>query len=178
MTELQSAAAPATLVELVTSATQLETYLLDQLDNPALQSEIEALLAQVEQGISTKADAYKFAMDRLNSTAELLRKRADDNTRAARTLENFATRMKETIKAVMESTGRTEIRGREYVFKLSNAAPKLVIHMPAHELPAEYQVFTVEPDKKKLSADIKAGLEIPGVEIQPVKALRVTVAKE
>jgi hypothetical protein len=162
-----------TLSELAAEAMLIEQYLIDS--GGELNEQVEAWLAEVESKITEKVDSYKWCMDRFQSSARMLKEKADQFYNAAKMLENTSDRLKERIKLVMQQTNRSEIHGDHYVFKLSDSAPKIILSESKLPPKYRYQVTTWEIDKEKVKEDFKAGVEIPGVESQPVKALRVSI---
>lgn len=164
------------LAEIASEAMAIEEVILQ--NGGELSPEIEAWLNEVDSQLGFKADRYKFAMDRFESSAKMFRERAEEFTRAAKAIETIGVRLKDRIKQVMLATGRTEVFGRNYRFKISSAAPRIVIH--EHELPIAYkrQVVTTEPDKELIKEAVKQGHAVAGVDVQPNHALRITVNKD
>lgn len=164
------------LAEIASEAMAIEEILLSQ--NGEVSPEIEKWIFEVETNLSKKADHYKFAMDRFNSTADLLKERAAEFTKAAKAIEGVSERLKGRIKEVMLFTGRLELHGRNYKFKIAPMQPKLVIHEQLLPIQYKRQVTSLEVDKELIKEAIKVGHEIKGVKIEPVHALRITVNKE
>ena|SRR3990167_1156963 len=165
-----------TLADIATEAMAIEMALMNQESDFSM--EVEAYIIAVEANLATKVDHYKFAMDRFQGSAKLLKERAEEFTRAAKALENISQRLKDRIKEVMLMLDRDEIHGRNYRFKLSPMPDKIVIHEARLSPAYTRQVLTTEPDKEMIKSLIKRGEKIAGVTTEPVHALRITVSKE
>lgn len=164
------------LMTIAEDALALEQLILE--NGGELTPELEAWLDEVDRRLSTKADSYSFAIDRFESTAEVLRKRAESYVAAARTLDNTVARLKDRIKTAIMMMEKREVRGKEIVFKLQNSAAKLVLK--DIELPKAYMIAETfyRPDRERILAELKDGAIIPGAVLLPNYALRTYVNKE
>lgn len=163
-----------TLMSIADDALALERLILEA--GGELSPELEAWIAEIDTKLSQKADAYSFVMDRFESTAKLLRERAEKFTVAARSLDSASKRINERIKAAIMSMERTEVRGTDIVFKLQRSAPAL--ELDEKQIPQEYQILTYAPDKKRITEELKAGKQIPGASLRQSYSLRTHVNKE
>jgi hypothetical protein len=149
------------LVSIAQDALALESLILE--NSGELDATLEQWLDEVQTQLATKTDQYKFVMDRLESSSQFLKAKADEIYDAAKRLETASDRLKQRIKEVMIVTDRSEIHGSHYVFKLSNSTPKMIIN--ESELPTTYKrsVIIQEIDKDLIKSEIKAGNSVPGV---------------
>jgi hypothetical protein len=162
------------LINLSIEAMELERALLELgEDSPALKE----LLERVQSDLTVKVDSYHFIMERLKVSADMMRQKADEFSRAARTLDNTQKRMKEAIKAAMSIMKKSEIRGDHIVFKLTENDPK--VEIDPSWLPSEYkrEMTTFEIDHDKIKKEIEQGIIIPGVELKPSFTLRTSINK-
>lgn len=133
---------------------------------PAMESEFN----EVQDLLTKKVDAYDFRIRGLNARAELFKMRADEFSRIAKSMTNYADRMKDTIKAAMIERGTTEVSGETVKFKLSAAKPRTVID--EKELPHNFKMILTIADKEKISEAIKNEIEVPGVRMEQTWQLR------
>lgn len=165
----------SSLVDIYKEYNALESLIIES--NGELNETLEVWLAEIDALLEQKADSYSFALDRFESSAEMLRAKAKQYLDAAKALENTRERLKDRIKFVMQATGKSEIKGSDITFKLSNSAPKLVID--EDNLSGQYKIAVTQvlPDKERIKTDLKAGKEIEGARFEPVKSLRVNITK-
>jgi hypothetical protein len=143
-----------------------------------LTPEIEAELSVNQEMIAAKADRYEFIISKLESEETHWKAQAERYSRVARTCANTRERLRSAIKATMQGMGITEIVGESICFKLTNAAPRVVITEPL--LPKEYVTETIirEPNKEKIKGALKEGVAISGAILEPVVALRTSIARK
>lgn len=125
---------------------------------------LETFLAEIETGLSTKADNYFSMMDHLGTTAERYRKRSEAYRAAAKTAENIVERMKDRIHAAMGLMGVQEIEGQSIRFKIQKSPASLLIEADA-KIPSDMTVVTVTPDTTKIKSALKDGFDIPGCKL-------------
>lgn len=147
------------LIQIAQDSAALEELL--QETGGELTETLETFLAEIETGLTTKADSYYSMMDHLTATAERYRKRAEAYRGAAKTAESVVDNMKTRIHAAMGLMGVQEIEGKSIRFKIQNSPASLAIDDQA-KLPAEMTIVTVTPDTNKIKAALKTGETIPG----------------
>ena len=130
-----------------------------------LSETLETFLAEIETGLTTKADNYYSMMDHLGSTAERYRKRSEAYRAAAKSAENIVERMKDRIHAAMQIMGKTEVEGKTIRFKIQNSPASLKIEEGA-KLPPDMTIVTVTPDAAKIKAALKAGELVEGCRLE------------
>jgi hypothetical protein len=143
-----------------------------------LNETLEKWLAEIETGLVEKVDGYEFFLSEVAADRDRLKDQAKQYREAADSLDRLLERAKDRIKFTMRHLGVDELRGTLHRFKLSKAAPRLVI--VDAELPASYTtvVTTVEADKDRIKEDLAKGVAIPGVTQVEGFALRTYVNKE
>lgn len=134
--------------------------------------EIEMRLAALDIDMAEKVDGYRCMVVRFEMQAKAI----DEDTRllAAKksALVNAATRLKDRLKAVMESRGVTELRGLVWKAAIQKnggkAALTLLVEGP-EALPPAYQIMTVTADSDAIRQGLKDGSLPAGLaELQPV----------
>ena len=151
------------LIQIAQDSAALEELL--QEEGGELSETLETFLAEIETGLSTKADNYYAMMDHLNATGERYRKRSEAYRAAAKSAENVVERMKERIHAAMKLMGVQEIEGKSIRFKIQNSPASLVLDGSA-PLPPDMTIVTVTPDSAKIKAALKAGETVPGARLE------------
>lgn len=141
--------------------------------------DIEERLAVNAATMAAKADVYDFVISKLETEETHWKAEADRFASVARACANARERLRGAIKATMIETKRVDIMGDRATFKLTNAAPKLVIDEPS-AIPNEYMTETVVRDvnKDKVKSALKDGFEVPGCKLEPVYVLRSGVARK
>ena len=164
------------LMTMASEANALEQLIFES--GGELNETLETWMAEISTGITTKADAYYFMMQKLEATAEMFSYRASQNANAAKSLTNAVSSMKERIKAAMMIMGTDEVKGSEIRFKLQNSTPRLVVENES-VLPAKF--FVTETittlDKKSVTTAIKAGEVVDGARLEETKSLRNYINK-
>ncbi len=117
------------LVAMAAEAARVEALILALAEQN--EGEIDAALEQYLNEIGThlaeKTDQYKFVMDRLKMTTEMLFAQAEQFEKAGLATEHVVESMRDRIKTAMGMLGTEEVQGKTWRFKLSNTAPRLVM---------------------------------------------------
>mgnify|MGYP003440004786 CR=1 FL=1 len=165
-----------TLITLANEAHELKLKIIEA--DGEITPDIEQALEVSSQSLAKKTDSYKYIMDDFEKYAEMLKEREDQISRSRKALENCVKRLKENIKHAMVAVDMNQISGDEYVFKLSNSKPSLVI-TDEKLVPKDfkYQVVSEEIDKDKLKKEIELIGNIEGAELRENKSLRITINK-
>ena len=81
----------------------------------------------------------------------------------------LADRLKERLKAVMETTGRTKIDTARFRLSVAGNGGKqwLEVKVEPTALAPQYQVVRVEADKEAIRAALEGGATIPGCTLLP-----------
>lgn len=168
-------------MDLAQDALALEQLIFEE--GGELSETLERWLAEVETNLTVKVDSYHFAMQRFESTAEMLKKRASQITTAARALENVQERLKDRIKLAMQTIGTDEVKGTEFRFKLARGKERVIIDekQVSPEFFSEKTVVVRELNRDKLVEAAKAtpeGQAYPaGIRFEPAFQLRPYVNK-
>ena len=173
------------LMALVGEAVLLEQKIIASAGGHAgeIDPELEAFLNGIQEGIQHKADSYKFIIDRLETSAEMLAGQADKIYAAAKGLETTALAMKLRIKDAMIALHTDEIRGVTWRYKMStNPRGRLVLDLAVLKVKSpsyvncRTQVFE-EPDKDALKEALDAGTAVEGAKYEPSYTLNNYVNK-
>jgi len=145
-------------------------YDMDELDENVWLDTLESLEGEIEE----KADGYAKVITNLTADIEPLDKEIKRLQAKKQVIQNKITGLKESLQESMQATGKTKFKTDLYSFNVQKN-PASVEVLDENKIYIDY--FKVEQvrklDKKLLLADLKAGKEVPGVEIKQTESLRI-----
>lgn len=163
---------PTSLMALSHEAARVEAMIMELAiaNGGEVNPDLDAYLDEIKTRIAEKPDQYKYVIDRLEASSEMLYAQVRDFQRAAIAMESTVKAMKDRIKAAMEMMGVTEVKGKAWRFSISPIAKRLVVSNDdvfVKEHP-EFSIVktTVSVDTKRLKAALEAGHEIPGARLE------------
>lgn len=117
-------------------------------------------LAKVAKSIAADADAYTTHLDYLRKRERMLTQRYD--------------RLRQYIKENLERLGETKITRDGVTLRVQNNSQPAVCVPVIDRLPDAYKRFPEpEPDKAKIIAAFKSGVQVPGAEVITGTHLRI-----
>lgn len=162
----------ATLYELTQDWIQLMNLLEDGADEDVINDTLEGLDYEIED----KAEGYAKVIRNIESDIAGLKAEIERMTDRKRVLENNIIRMKNNLQAAMELTGKTKFKTDLFSFNVqNNPAAVIMDEQYLENIPEEY-LIPQEPkiDKKKLAADLKAGVDLEGIaHLEQSRSLRI-----
>lgn len=141
-----------------------------------LSEAIEQHFTELGEQIGQKADSYGFYLDRLDHEMDFWKEKAEIYQKVAKACKTLQDKLKENLKASMIAMNMPEIEGDDTRFKISRAAPKLVIDEATLSNDWKMQVTEWQVDRDRIKKAIEVGTEIPGVKQEDVFTLRKYVA--
>lgn len=161
-----------TLYELTNDWLQLMTMLEEGADEDVINDTLEGLDYEIEQ----KADGYARVIRNMEADIAGLKTEIDRMTNRKKVLENNITRLKVNLQNSMEITGKTKFKTDLFSFNVqANPAAVIMDEQYLENIPEEY-LIPQEPkiDKKKLAADLKAGVDLEGIaHLEQSRSLRI-----
>ena len=151
------------LYEITTSYAQLMDKLLEQ--EGEMTPEDEERLAITEQEMHVKSENYVKIIKTFDAEVKMIDEEIKRLQNLKKTRQNAIKRLKNALSDAMRTFGISKIKTGLFTlsFRKSEA---VVISVSPEELPKDCQVIKVEPiSKSDLKQRIKAGEDIPGVEI-------------
>ena len=145
----------------------------ENLDEETIQNLTEAL-GSVEMNFHEKAENIVKMVKSYEAEAEVIDVEIKRLMTRKKTAQNKAETLRAGLKGSMEVHGIDNINS--VLFKIALSKPRaggLNITIPVEELPQEYQVVTITPNKKLMMEDIKNGVVIDGVEVETVRSLTI-----
>lgn len=139
--------------------------------SPEQEEAFASLLGELEG----KVDAYGHALDQLEATEAIHRKRAAYHEGRARAAKNATLRIREHLRGAMEAMGQTKIAGEDYTATIQLGPPAVVIDVDPGALPHQFREAEIvyRPLRDRLREAIQAGNEIPGVSVKRASVLRI-----
>lgn len=134
---------------------------------PAEQTEFRADLAEALKTAVEKRDRVAAFIMHCRAQAEFAAAEIERLRKRKEQFENAAERLREYVGSVMAQMGVRKLEGRTSTFSLRKK-PDTVIVTDTEAVPAGYKnVHTeVKIDKRALLADLKAGVAVPGADLQ------------
>jgi len=161
---------PTRLAEMIAEASALETRIIES--GGEIPAELEAMIASVDLGIASKVDGVKFVLERMDLSAAYWANRADESRKVADALDKSTKRLKDYVKALMIESGRTELLGIDYRFKLAKAKPRLVLD-ESKLAPLFMTTETVTyPNKEQIRETLNMGIRVEGATLENSHSLR------
>ena len=162
----------STLYELKNDWQELMDMLEEGADEDVIRDTLEGLDYEIEQ----KADGYARVIRNMESDIAGLKTEIDRMTDRKHSLENNVSYLKRNLQEAMEVTGKTKFKTDLFSFGIQNNPASVVIDADdIDSIPIEY-LITQPPkiDKKKIAADIKAGVDLYGLaHLEQGRSLRI-----
>lgn len=141
-----------------------------------LTPEIEQELLFKEIQAADVVDQEYIKLERIDHVIEFYAKKAEYFSKIASSLSKYKEYRREQIKQYLIESGKEQLTGDEYVFKLSGAAPRVKI-VDESLIDKAYVRIKTEIDKKAISEDLKKGIPVEGAILEENKSLRMAVVK-
>lgn len=159
----------STLFNLTDNFKQVYDLIAEQGDEQLLNDTLES----INDALEDKADGYVSVIKSLESDNKAI----DDEIKRLQqrkiTNKNGIDRLKESLKASMESTGKTKFKTALNSYNIQNNPPSLNVVEEKH-IPSDFWLSQAPKlDKKSLLKHIKENDDIDGVEIKQTQSLRV-----
>lgn len=140
-----------------------------------LTPELEKVLGDIELASRNKVDAYYYRIKTYEELIPIVDEKLKEYQSAKKRLKSTIDWLKDNLKSRMKSTQSNVAEGNEVRYSLSESTKPFVFD--ENKLPSEYKIVTTtyKPDLIKIRNALKAGVEIPGVSLEPVYTLRSKV---
>lgn len=160
------------LFDLTEQYQDLLDLLQDDTDNEQLQSMLEGLSGKIEE----KAENLAKVIKSIEANEDVLDAEIKRLTARKKTLTNNRNSLKTMLQLNMERLNTKKITGSLFTVSLQKNPPKVNV-LDEESIPEHYSVVPDPPEpvlnKKKVLDDLKAGIEIPGVEMVQEQSLRI-----
>lgn len=151
---------------------EIEKLLLES--GGELTPDLEAALFVPSSSLPDKIDSYDLTIDRFESNAKFYKERAEFFSNLAKQFIAAADRLKENVKLAMAELGTDELVGFDIRFKLQDTKPAVVVEDES-KIDGAYTTVeqVVKINKDRILQDLKLGVPVVGVRLEPRKSLRV-----
>ena len=137
----------------------------DTVETEQEREELLDMLADAQDEIAAKAENYAKIIRNFESDIAGLKAEEERLNKKRKTLENSIKTMKQRMTEAMIATGKVDIKGELFKFKVQANPPSVVMDEQYIENIPEKYLIPQEPklDKKKLAEDLKAGADLEGI---------------
>lgn len=159
----------STLFNLTDNYKQVYDLIAEQGDEQALSDTLDS----INDALEDKADGYVSVIKSLESDNKTIDNEIKRLQQRKTTNKNGIDRLKESLKASMESIGKTKFKTALNSYNIQNNPPSLNVVEEKH-IPSDFWLLQAPKlDKKSLLKHIKENDDIDGVEIKQTQSLRV-----
>ena len=155
----------ASLYELTGEFAKWSEYMEQTELEPEMQEALEEALDNLGEDIEIKLENYAKIIKNFESDIAGLKAEEERLAKKRKTLENSIKNMKQRMTEAMIQTGKVDIKGDLFKFKVQANPPSVIVDVNRIEDVPEKYLIAQDPkiDKKKLAEDLKAGVELEGV---------------
>ena len=155
----------ASLYELSGDYAKFAEYMEQVELEPEMQEALEDALNNLGEDIEIKLENYAKIIKNFESDIAGLKAEEERLAKKRKTMENSIKNMKQRMTEAMIQTGKIDIKGELFKFKVQANPPAVVMDVNYIEDVPEKYLIAQDPkiDKKKLAEDLKAGVELEGV---------------
>lgn len=160
-----------TLSELMVISNEIDRAL--EQSGGEMTPELEQMLDISQALTADKVDQYDFVLKNLEAQAQFLKERAAEYQAAAKARSNAVEHIKERIKYLMVTHGKTELQGQYVRMQVSPCSPSLVIENE-DLIPDEFikTVTTSKIDNQAIKAALQNGTPVEGAKLKASYAIR------
>lgn len=155
----------ASLYELTGDYAKFAEYMEQVELEPEMQEALEDALNNLGEDIEIKLENYAKIIKNFESDIAGLKAEEERLAKKRKAMENSIKNMKQRMTEAMIRTGKVDIKGELFKFKVQANPPAVVMDVNYIEDVPEKYLIAQDPkiDKKKLAEDLKAGVELEGV---------------
>ena len=155
----------ASLYDLTGDYAKFAEYMEQVELEPEMQEALEDALNNLGEDIEIKLENYAKIIKNFESDIAGLKAEEERLAKKRKAMENSIKNMKQRMTEAMIRTGKVDIKGELFKFKVQANPPAVVMDVNYIEDVPEKYLIAQDPkiDKKKLAEDLKAGVELDGV---------------
>lgn len=155
----------ASLYDLTGDYAKFAEYMEQVELEPEMQEALEDALNNLGEDIEIKLENYAKIIKNFESDIAGLKAEEERLAKKRKTMENSIKNMKQRMTEAMIQTGKIDIKGELFKFKVQANPPAVVMDVNYIEDVPEKYLIAQDPkiDKKKLAEDLKAGVDLDGV---------------
>ena len=155
----------ASLYDLTGDYAKFAEYMEQVELEPEMQEALEDALNNLGEDIEIKFENYAKIIKNFESDIAGLKAEEERLAKKRKAMENSIKNMKQRMTEAMIQTGKVDIKGELFKFKVQANPPAVVMDVNYIEDVPEKYLIAQDPkiDRKKLAEDLKAGVELEGV---------------
>lgn len=155
----------ASLYDLTGDYAKFAEYMEQVELEPEMQEALEDALNNLGEDIEIKLENYAKIIKNFESDIAGLKAEEERLAKKRKAMENSIKNMKQRMTEAMIRTGKVDIKGELFKFKVQANPPAVVMDVNYIEDVPEKYLIAQDPkiDRKKLAEDLKAGVELEGV---------------
>lgn len=155
----------ASLYDLTGDYAKFAEYMEQAELEPEMQEALEDALNNLDEDIEIKLENYAKIIKNFESDIAGLKAEEERLAKKRKAMENSIKNMKQRMTEAMIRTGKLDIKGELFKFKVQANPPAVVMDVNYIEDVPEKYLIAQDPkiDRKKLAEDLKAGVELDGV---------------
>ena len=155
----------ASLYDLAGDYAKFAEYMEQVELEPEMQEALEDALNNLDEDIEIKLENYAKIIKNFESDIAGLKAEEERLAKKRKAMENSIKHMKERMTIAMQQTGKLDIKGELFKFKVQANPPAVVMDVNYIEDVPEQYLIAQDPkiDKKLLKADIEAGADLDGI---------------
>jgi chromosome segregation ATPase len=155
----------ASLYDLTGDYAKFAEYMEQVELEPEMQEALEDALNNLGEDIEIKLENYAKIIKNFESDIAGLKAEEERLAKKRKAMENSIKNMKQRMTEAMIRTGKVDIKGELFKFKVQANPPAVVMDVNYIEDVPEKYLIAQDPkiDRKKLAEDLKAGVELDGV---------------
>lgn len=155
----------ASLYDLTGDYAKFAEYMEQVELEPEMQEALEDALNNLGEDIEIKLENYAKIIKNFESDIAGLKAEEERLAKKRKAMENSIKNMKQRMTEAMIQTGKVDIKGELFKFKVQANPPAVVMDVNYIEDVPEKYLIAQDPkiDRKKLAEDLKAGVELEGV---------------
>ena len=155
----------ASLYDLTGDYAKFAEYMEQVELEPEMEEALEDALNNLGEDIEIKLENYAKIIKNFESDIAGLKAEEERLAKKRKAMENSIKNMKQRMTEAMIQTGKVDIKGELFKFKVQANPPAVVMDVNYIEDVPEKYLIAQDPkiDKKKLAEDLKAGVELEGV---------------
>jgi len=139
---------------------------------------IDDLYAELDGLYETRAEkleSYVHVIKNAEAAAKACKDEANAFYAKSKAYENLSRRLKDTLLHDLTLHGEKSCDAGRFNVARQKSPQRVVVRIPASDLPTEYQRVTIEADKTALKHALKANGGIDGVQLEDSEHIRIRV---
>lgn len=127
--------------------------------------EIDAELTRLESSLATKAGDYAHLIREMERRAQARRSESKWLAEQAENEERLAENLSLRLLGVMKRHNIDQLRAEPYTLSIARNGGKLPMTIEDRDVPDEWKMVVMQPDKERIRQALEAGTTVPGASL-------------